>query len=172
GSLGLAIGATASAFRIMDAVLLRPLPVIDPDRLSFLELSYIDSQGQPDTREDFDYPTYRAYQQILKDKADVMVVGMSNPVEATIGPDSVSERVLRQFVSGNVFGTLGLKPALGRLIAPADDNAPGAHPVMVLSHDYWTRRFRQDPRAVGSVVRLGNQAYDVIGVAPASFIGT
>src|SRR5262249_31150284 len=100
------------------------------------------------------------------------VVGMSNPVEATIGPDSVSERVLRQFVSGNVFGTLGLKPALGRLIAPADDNAPGAHPVMVLSHDYWTRRFRQDPRAVGSVVRLGDQAYDVIGVAPARFIGT
>jgi putative ABC transport system permease protein len=171
-SLGLAVGATASAFRIMDAVLLRPLPVTDPDRLSFLQLSYIDSQGEPDTREDFDYPTYRAYQQILKDTADVMVVGMSNPVEATVGSDHDSERVLRQYVSGNMFGTLGLEPALGRLIAPADDNAPGAHPVMVLSFDYWTRRFHQDPRAVGSTIHLGDQLYDVIGVAPASFIGT
>jgi predicted permease len=171
-SLGLAIGATASAFRIVDAVLLRPLPVSDPDRLSFLQLSYVDSQGQPGTREDFDYPTYQAYARILEDSADVMVVGMSNPIEADIGPDRDSERVLRQFVSGNFFGTLGLQPSLGRLIAPADDTGPGAHPVMVLSYDYWTRRFHQDPHVVGAAIHLGDQPYDVIGVAPADFIGT
>ncbi len=171
-SLGLAIGATASAFRIVDAVLLRPLPVSDPDRLSFLQLSYVDSQGQPDTREDFDYPTYRAYARILEGSADVTVVGMSNPIEAGIGPDRDNERVLRQFVSGNFFGTLGLQPSLGRLIAPADDNAAGAHPVMVLSYDYWARRFHHDPHIVGSVIHLGDQPYDVIGVAPADFIGT
>jgi len=171
-SLGLAIGATASAFRILDAVLLRPLPVVDPDRLWYLELSYIDSQGQPDTREDFDYPTYRAYALILKDAADVMVVGMSNPVEAAIGPDRDSERVLRQFVSGNLFNTLGVQPAIGRLIAPSDDTSPGAHPVMALSYDYWTRRFQNDPHVVGSVISFGDQPYDVIGVAPAEFIGT
>ena len=68
---------------------------------------------------------------------------MSNPIEAGIGPDRDDERVLRQFVSGNFFGTLGLQPSLGRLIAPADDNAPGAHAVMVLSYDYWVRRFHQ-----------------------------
>ena len=171
-SLGLAIGATASAFRIVDAVLLRPLPVSDPERLSYLELSYVDSQGQPDTREDFDYPTYRAYARILEGSADVTVVGMSNPIEAGIGPLRDNERVLRQFVSGNFFGTLGLQPSLGRLIAPADDAAPGAHPVMVLSYDYWTRRFHRDPQVVGAVIHLGEQPYDVIGVAPADFIGT
>ncbi len=171
-SLGLAIGATASAFRIVDAVLLRPLPVRDPDRLSYLELSYIDSRGQPDTRDDFDYPTYRAYARILEGRADVTVVGMSNPIEAGTGPDRDHERVLRQFVSGNFFGTLGLQPSLGRLIAPPDDAAPGAHPVVVLSYDYWTRRFRQDPHVVGAVIHLGDQPYDVIGVGPADFIGT
>jgi predicted permease len=171
-SLGLAIGATASAFRIVDAVLLRPLPVSDPDRLSFLQLSYVDSQGQPDTREDFDYPTYRAYAEILKDSADVVVVGMSNPIEAGVGPDRDEERVLRQFVSGNFFSTLGLQPSLGRLIAATDDRGPGAHAVMVLSYDYWARRFHGDPRVVGAVIHLGDQPYDVIGVAPADFIGT
>jgi predicted permease len=171
-SLGLAIGATASVFRIVDAVLLRPLPVSEPDRLSFFRLSYIDSQGQPDTRDDFDYPTYRAYAQILQGTAEVVVVGMSNPIEAGIGSDHDSERVLRQFVSGNFFGTLGLQPSLGRLIAPADDRVPGAHPVVVLSYDYWTRRFRQDPHVIGTVVHLGEQPYEVIGVGPADFIGT
>ena len=127
-SLGLAIGATASAFRIVDAVLLRPLPVGDPDRLSFLQLSYVDSQGQPDTREDFDYPTYRAYARILEGSADVTVVGMSNPIEAGIGPDRDNERVLRQFVSGNFFGTLGLQPSLGRLIATDRRHSPGRAP--------------------------------------------
>ena len=55
------------------------------------------------------------------------------------------ETALRQFLSGNVFGTLGLQPALGRLFIPADDVTPGGHPIAVLSYDYWSRRFNRDP---------------------------
>jgi hypothetical protein len=78
-TLGLAIGATIAAFRIVDAVLLRPLPVADADRLFYLQVSYVDSRGEPDTREDFDYPTFVAYRDLLARVADVMVVGMSQP---------------------------------------------------------------------------------------------
>jgi hypothetical protein len=82
-----------------------------------------------------------------------------------------AERVLRQFVSGNVFGTFGLTPALGRLIGPSDDTV-GARPVAVVSYDYWTRRFHQDPRAVGTALRFGDRVFEIVGVSPKAFIGT
>src|SRR5262245_14491927 len=107
-TLGLAIGATVAAFRIVDAVLLRPLPVVDASRLFYLQVSYVDSRGEPDTREDFDYPTFVAYRDLLTDVADTMVVGMSSPQDVTIGNGQQGERVLRQFVSGNVFGSFGM----------------------------------------------------------------
>ena len=171
-SLGLSIGATATAFRLVDAILLRPLPVADPDRLYFVQLSLVDSHGEPDTREDFDYPTYREVRDLLKDKADVMVVGMSHPVEAAIGGNSLSERLLLQYVSGNVFPQFGLQPSAGRLLGPSDDDRPGAHPVAVLSHNCWTQRFARDPRVVGSTIRVNGDPFEIVGVAPAGFIGT
>ena len=170
-TLGLAIGATIAAFRIVDAVLLRPLPVADADRLFYLQVSYVDSRGEPDTREDFDYPTFVAYRDLLARAADVMVVGMSSPQDTMVGDGQQAERVLRQFVSGNVFGTFGLTPAVGRLIGPSDDTA-GAHPVAVVSYDYWTRRFHQDPRVVGTVLRFGDRVFEIVGVSPQTFIGT
>src|SRR5262245_29847937 len=170
-TLGLAIGATIAAFRIVDAVLLRPLPVADAGRLSYLQVSYVDSRGEPDTREDFDYPTFVVYRDLLANVADVMVVGMSSPQDATVGDSLQAERVLRQFVSGNVFGSLGMTPSLGRLIAPSDDRA-GARTVAVVSYDFWTRRFHQDPGAIGSVLRFGDREAEIIGVAPKAFIGT
>ena len=153
-SLGLSIGATATAFRLVDAILLRPLPVADPDHLYFVQLSLVDSHGEPDTREDFDYPTYREVRDLLKNTADVMVVGMSHPVEAAIGGNSLSERLLLQYVSGNVFPQFGLQPSAGRLLGPSDDDRPGAHPVAVLSHNCWTQRFARDPRVVGSTITV------------------
>ena len=170
-TLGLAIGATIAAFRIVDAVLLRPLPVVDAGRLFYLQVSYVDSRGEPDTREDFDYPTFVAYRDLLANVADTMVVGMSSPQDAMVGDSQQGERVLRQFVSGNVFGSFGMTPALGRLIAPSDDRV-GARTVAVISYDYWTRRFHQDPRVIGTLLRFGDRDLEVVGVAPKGFIGT
>src|SRR5262245_36185654 len=84
-SLALAIGATTAASRLVDAVLLRPLPVVEPNRLFFLATTYIDRDGRPDIRDDFDYPTFRRYSAIVGDRADVMLVGMSARLEARFG---------------------------------------------------------------------------------------
>jgi predicted permease len=169
-SLGLAMGASIGAFRIVDALLLRPLAVKEPGRLFRLEQTSLDPQGRVDVRDDFDYPTFRDYARVLAGRADAIVVGQAHPQAAVFGPDT--EPVLLQYLSGNAFGVFGLQPAAGRLLAPSDDDAPGAHAVAVLSHDYWTRRFQQSPEVVGSALRLGDQVYEVIGVAPSSFIGT
>ena len=171
-SLGLAIGTTTAAFRLVDAVLLRPLPVADPDRLLSITFTVTDSQNRPDYRDDFDYPTYRRYRQILGDRADLMVVGMSSPQEIPADSGTESERVFRQYVSGNVFPTFGLQPAAGRLLVPEDDEAPGAHGVVVLSYDYWTRRFGQSAQVIGQALRLGGRPYEIVGVSQKGFTGT
>lgn len=77
-SLGLAIGATTAAFRLVDAVLLRPLPVAEPERLFAVATTFIDSENRPDYHDVFDYPTYREYSNAVGDKADLMVVGISS----------------------------------------------------------------------------------------------
>src|SRR5688572_2035002 len=159
-SLGLAIGATSAAFRLVDAVLLRPLPVSDPDRLFVVATTFIDSEQRPDYRDDFDYPTYRAYSNAVAGHADLMVVGAAfrNPIR--LDRDGGAEFAVRQFVSGNTFPSLGLRPALGRLFTADDDVTPGAHPIAVVSYDFWARRLGRDPEAVGRTVHIGTRAYD------------
>ncbi len=170
-SLGLALGATIAAFRLVDAVLLRPLPVAEPERLAFATTSFIDSQQRVDYYDSFDYPTYRRYLELAGDHADLLVVGSSHTTEAVIGGGD-PERINRQFYSGNVFGVFGLRPALGRLLGPADDRVPGGHPVVVLAHDYWRGRFGGAPSVLGTAIRIGHVSYQVIGVGPPGFVGT
>src|SRR5262249_36611755 len=81
------------------------------------------------------------------------------------------EPVFRQFVSGNVFGVFGLQPAAGRLLTPADDDAPGAHAVAVIGYDWWTRKLGADPAVIGRSIRIGNAGYEIVGVAPREFTG-
>ena len=171
-SLGLAIGATTGAFRLVDAVLLRTLPVANPGSLFYVAFNHTDSQGRTEDRDDFDYPTYLQYARAITNRAELMVLGMSAPLDVTVAGSDEPERIFRQYVSGNVFSTFGLVPAAGRLIVPADDDRSGAHAVAVLSYEYWTRRFGRDPRAVGQTLRAGSQSYEIIGVAPRRFIGT
>src|SRR5258708_35870281 len=101
-----------------------------------------------------------------------MVVGMSHRQDVTFGSSEEPEWVYRQFVSGNLFGVFGIHPAAGRLLMPNDDLKPGAVPVAVLSHDYWTRRFGRDSKALGKTFRMGNDQYEIVGLAPKGFIGT
>ena len=137
-------------------MLLRPLPVADPHRLFFVTTTFIDNNNTPDYNEHFDYPTFQRYSATAAALAESMVVGMTARLSGEITAGE-PEPLYRQYVSGNVFGSFGLQPALGRLIGPGDDVQPGGHPVAVLSHDYWTRRFGRDPGVVGRTVRLGTQ---------------
>jgi putative ABC transport system permease protein len=171
-SLALAIGATTAAFRLVDAVLWRTLPVTAPERLFFLAVSNSGAEGRLSYNDDFDYPTFRQYRQIVGYRADVMLLGGGSKQDARFGSNDEPEPVYREFVSGNVFGVFGLQPALGRLLTPNDDLKPGAHPIAVLSYDYWTRRFGRDPKVLGKTFRLANNSYEIVGVAPAGFVGT
>ena len=171
-SLGITIGATTSAFRLIDAVLWRSLPVAEPDRLFLITAMRHDSQTRPELFEFFDYPTFKRYSEAAAGAADLMVVGMAARQQLLFEGTAEPERVYRQYLSGNVFGIFGLQPALGRLLAPGDDVTPGGHPVAVLSHEYWSRRFGAQPEAIGKTFRLGAQVYEVVGVAPRGFTGT
>jgi predicted permease len=169
-SLGLAVGATTAAFRLLDAVFWRALPISQPDRVFALGWNSMTSRGEPDYRDDFDYPTFRRYREAVGERAAVMVVGSSSRQEIVI--DGEAERASRQYVSGNVFPTFGLRPALGRLLDPADDAEPRGGDVAVLSYDYWSRRFGRDPAVIGRTFRWGRSTIEIVGVAPQGFTGT
>lgn len=170
-SLGLALGATMAAFRLVDTVLLRPLPVADPSRLFVATFSFHDSDGTADDRDDFDYPTFRKYVAIAAGQADLMLMGSAVRRPILVTGDE-PETAVQQFVSGNVFSILGLRPALGRLITESDDVVPGGHPIAVISHDYWRRRFAADPAVLGKTFRIGTRPIEIIGVAPEGFTGS
>ena len=171
-SLGLAMGATLAATRLVDAVLVRPLPVADPSRLFVLTKTFFsNSENGFDDRDDFDYQTYRRYVSLAGEQADVMLVGMASRTWIVVGSGE-RERATQQFVSGNVFSTLGLQPALGRLLDGRDDAVPDGHPIAVIAYHYWQRRFGGDPAIVGRTFRIGRQSYEIVGVTPKGFTGT
>src|SRR5581483_2842621 len=141
-SLAIAIGACTSAFRLIDALLLRPLPVAGADRLysvTFESPSAMD--GTPVKYDSCSYPMFLRMRAAVKDQAEAIAISMYNgPADLTYRSDQDMERVNLQYVSGWMFDTFGLRPAAGRLLTANDDSAPGAHPYAVLSYDYWTRR--------------------------------
>lgn len=171
-SLALAIGATTAAFRLVDAALLRKLPIAEPDRLSYIAITFVDREGRPDTRIDFDYPTFRQYRETVADRADLLLVGMISRQDVIFSNSNETERMYRQFVSGNLFSVFGLQPAIGRVLTVEDDARPGGHPVGVISYDYWTRRFGRDRDVIGKTFRMGSASYTIVGVAPKGFTGT
>lgn len=171
-SLALAIGATTGAFRLIDALLLRPLPVSEPHRLFAVATTSLDSSKQRVVREEFDYPSYVDFSRALGDDAAAMVAGMAFPARVVITPGGDPEVVPRQLVSGNFFGTLGLTPVAGRLLTPADDEHAASAPVAVLGYDFWRRRFGGDPSVVGRRIHSGKQPIEIVGVLSKGFTGT
>lgn len=171
-SLALTAGACTAAFRLIDAALLRSLPVADPDRLFVAEYEYRNQHGFPDTGDVFEYPAFRKLREAVGADAAVMAIGPPTSNRITYPDASEPERVKRQYVSGTMFETFGLRPALGRLLTPADDVTPGAHPYAVISHEYWTRRFSRDLAVTGKTFRLGKMSFEIVGVAPEGFTGT
>ncbi|MPY87819.1 MAG: FtsX-like permease family protein [Luteitalea sp.] len=170
-SLALAIGACIAAFSLIDALMLRPLPVSAPDRLVYLAYPTYEP-GSPEG-DWFNYPLFQRMREAGQPHVDLF--GVSYPsLRAAIFPDGggQDERVRAQFVSGNMFELLGITPALGRLLAPSDDVMPGAHAVAVLSHAFWMRRFGGNPRVIGRTFTFYEHQFQIVGVAHAGFTGT
>src|SRR5580698_129990 len=163
-SLALAIGACTSAFRLIDAILLRPLPVANPDKLYDLTREGIGPEGKPQTFDGWAYPDFQLMRAAVKDQAELFAVSYAEPVDLTYKSDEEIEKAYLQYVSGWMFPTLGLRPALGRLFTENDDLKPGAHPYAVLSYDYWTRRFARDPNVIGRTFRMGDGQFEIVGV--------
>lgn len=173
-SLSPALGACIAAFSLVDALILRPLPVREPDQLIYLTMP----ADEPDQRErdGFNYPLFERLREASR--AHVELFGMSRQVmqSAVLDGSGHNEKVRTQFVSGNAFDVLGVRPAAGRLITVQNDRRPGEQPVAVVSHGFWMRRFGGDPRAVGRWLTLegspaGPLQLQVIGAAQERFTG-
>jgi predicted permease len=171
-SLALAIGACTAAFRLVDALLLRPLPVAHADRLYSIAREGLGPAGDFRISESSEYPLFQRMRAAVRREAELIAVSYADRTDLTFGSDEDMEKVWRQYVSGGMFPSFGLSPAAGHLFTENDDRTPRAHPYAVISYDYWTRRFGRDPKAVGRSFRIGNDLYEVVGVAPRGFTGT
>jgi predicted permease len=159
-SIALGIAANTTVFSIVNGLLLGDLPVSEPDRLVAF------SGGRS-----MSYPDYVDYRDQARDVFEGVAAHFP-VVPASLGGTGEPERVWGQLVSGNYFSVVGVRPALGRGVAPAEDEAPGRDAVVVLSHALWRRRFGADPAVIGRTVPLNGQPYTIIGVTPPGFRGT
>jgi predicted permease len=171
-SLGLAIGACTGAFRIIDALLLRPLPVNEPERLYVLAFEGIRDDGKLATSYSCPYPMFRRMRAAVRGETELLAISGVGRDDLTYSTDSEMEKAYVQYVSGWMFDSFGIRPALGRLFTENDDLIPGAIAVAVLSYDYWSHRFGQDPNVIGRTFRFGKDLYAIVGVAGRGFTGT
>jgi putative ABC transport system permease protein len=171
-SLALAIGACTSAFRLIDALLLRPLPIASPERLYTVAFEGTGVDGRLMTYDSSSYPMFRQMAEAVRQDGESLAVSYADRVDLTYASDLEMERAYLQFVSGSIFSTFGLRPAAGRLFTANDDAAPGANPVAVISYDYWSRRFGRDPKTIGRTFHMAGVVYEIVGVTERPFTGT
>jgi len=174
-TLALGIGANTAIFSLLNAVILRNLPVEEPQQLSlFGKGTWRGSMDELPNRswQLFSYPFFREFRQKNQAYSDVAAISsilFSTHGRVTDGKNL--EKIDVELVSGSYFNTLGVKPILGRALNNADDVTPGQHPVAVVSYSWWQRRFGRTPGIVGGTVTFGSTVYTVIGVAPPEFFG-
>ncbi len=172
-SLSLAIGAGTAAFSLIDALVLRPLPVREPERLVYLSVTPPGVEAQE--RDSFNYPLFERFRDGARPRADLFGASYQGILRPVVfdDPGGEEEKIRLQWISGDAFAVLGVKPALGRLLSAADDQRPGAHPVAVLSHGFWTRRFGQSPSVLGRWLTLKEKEkqLQIVGVAQEGFSG-
>jgi predicted permease len=171
-SLALGIGSCVAAFRLIDALLWRPLPISGASHLYVLSRKMTGLYGKPAEDGHWATPDFNLMRDAVKDQADLIAISDADRTDITWSTDDDMEKAHVAYVSGNMFPLFGLEPALGRLLTPADDRGPGANPYAVLSWDYWNHRFGRDPHVLGRSLHIGNQAFEIIGVGPRDFTGT
>jgi putative ABC transport system permease protein len=172
-SLALAIGACTSAFRLIDALFLRPLPIAHADRLYLLSRKGMGFDNKPGEWDSWAYPLFTQMRGAVKDQADLVAVFSTGfRTDLTYKTDQEMEKANLAYVSGDMFDIFGLQPALGRLLTASDDRTRGADTAAVISYDYWTRRFARDPHVIGKIVRIGDDLFQIVGVSEKKFTGT
>ena len=182
-TIALGVGANTALFSVVDAVLLKKLPVKDPDRLVLFNATWNGEKFSPGgfngsnptdpatgltTGTSFPLQTFTRLRQEQGALSDVFAFGF---VSVNLNAGGQAEVVDGQVVSGNYYSALGVPALIGRTITEADDNA-GASPVAVFSHRFWTNRFGADPSIIGKQVNINNIAFTIAGVTPAGFSGT
>jgi predicted permease len=187
-SLALGIGANTALFSVVDAVLLKTLPVAEPERLVLFEwqaglafrtggMSGTSSvPGPPGTR-GLSLFRYDVFEKMRQARAavpdgplsDFFAFAPTRDLTAVVGDQA--EIVNGQAVSGGYYAGLRMQPSLGRAISDEDDQ-PGAAPVVVLSHQLWQERFGASPAVIGQQLKLNQQSFTIIGVTPPAFTGT
>jgi len=165
-SLAVGIAANTSVFTLVNAMLFKPMPVAEPERLVAL-YTREPNDSLPSAFSFADYRDYRAHNDVFSD----LFVHYGVPLSLK-NRDDKAELIWGELVTGNYFTGLGVMAAQGRLFAPEDDRVPGGHPLAVLNHSFWQRRFGGEPNIVGRVVRLNGHDYTIIGVARQGFSGT
>jgi len=162
-TLALGIGANTAIFSLIDAVLLKLLPVKDPAQLVALAATSAGGQGLG-----FSYPMF----QDLRERSQVFAGILAyDGVTLNLSESGQTDRVTGELVSGHYFSVLGVKPLLGRVFSADDDRSPGAHPVAILSYQFWQRRFSSDPTVVGKTIHLSGYPFTVVGISPPGFFG-
>jgi putative ABC transport system permease protein len=169
-TLALGIGATTAIFTLFDQVLLRVLPVAQPQQLVRMEWHGSFSGSMSDFGGDvgnyYSYPMYKD----LRDRNQVFS-GMLAAVKTNVGVSwqNLAQDEDAELVSGNYFAVLGLRPFAGRLFTAADETAKNANAVAVLSYDYWRTHFGADPRVIGQTLAINGHPFQIVGVAPEGF---
>src|SRR5215510_6740253 len=163
--LALGIGANTAIFSVVDAVLLNRLPVKDPEQLVLLSHTGDPSDGLDNFSNSY-------YERIREQSQVIAGLVAYRPVRLTVDVDGQPEPAINgQIVNGEYFQVLGVNALLGRMLTPEDDREIGAHPVCVISHNYWQRRFARDPGVIGKTIHLGGYPFTVVGVTPPEFFG-
>jgi predicted permease len=184
-SLGLGIGANTALFSVLDAVLLKTLPVTEPERLVLFEwqagrsfringASGNSSVPVPPGRRGLSLFRYEVFERMRQAErhasdsqlSDFFAFAPTRELTAVVGDEA--QIVSGQAVSGGYYAGLGVQPSLGRLISYEDDK-PGAAPVIVLSHQFWQERFGASPAVIGLPLKLNQQFFTIIGVTPPGF---
>jgi predicted permease len=174
-TLALGIGANTAIFTLVNAVLLRPLPVPEPERLLALgdpsRPTSVSFNSNPEAGL-FNYETYTALRDRNRLATGVLASGRADRVDVRLEPTATEvERPRGRFVSGNYFGVLGVPAFRGRTLNESDDQTIGGSPVIAISHGYWTRRFDQDPGVVGREILINGLRFTIVGVTPPWFQG-
>ena len=167
-SLALGIGANTAIFSLIDTVLVKTLPVQDPQRLFFVDNSGGKSGGSSG-------PPYPCFERLRDHNRFLSSIAAFNARQFKVSIDGAPERVRGQYASGSYFDLLGVRAIHGRVLTPADDAEPGRGgpdgPVAVISDAFWTRRFARDPSVLGKTVQVETQWVTIVGVTPPGFFG-
>ena len=168
-SLVLALGACTAAFSLIDALILRPLPVRAPHQLFDLARvfpPFMSPNNQPREFDQFSYPQFKLLRDVVRDSADLFMTSYNGGLQPALfdGAAGLSENVRTGYMDGRGFEIVGVKPALGRLIQPDDDSSANGHLVAVISYPFWKRRFGGSPAVLGRKITLLKDTFEIIGV--------